>query len=133
MKLSRIIKSGVLVGVAAICISARAQDLVSVAGCTDTDLIEGSAINKIATMGATYTPKCLKVKVGASVEIAASRHHPLTAMPDIAGAKNPFSDGTSFKTNQTRIMSAPGVYGYYCEAHGDDVGDGMAGVIVVVP
>lgn len=107
------------------------QSLPIVAGCTAADFVEGGPDSQITTVGTAYSPKCLKVKVGSSVTIQASKHHPLSAMPDINETPNPFSDQAKFVTAQTRVMDTPGVYGYFCEAHGDAEGDGMAGAILV--
>lgn len=107
------------------------QSLPVVAGCTAADFVVGELNSQIATAGAAYKPKCLRVKVGSSVTIQASKHHPLSAMPDINGAINPFSDNAKYVSSQTRVMDTPGLFGYFCEAHGDAEGDGMAGVILV--
>lgn len=107
------------------------QSLPVVAGCTAADFVTGESNSRIVTSGATYNPKCLRVKAGSSVTIQASLHHPLAAMPNIDGATNPFSDRASFASAQTRVLDTPGLFGYFCEAHGDAEGDGMAGVILV--
>jgi plastocyanin len=110
---------------------AKAQAVPTIAGCNAANFIDGGINSQVGTLGKSYSPKCLRVKVGSTVSIQASSHHPLSAMPDINGVQNPFSNGTSFSTSQTRVMSNPGLFGYFCEAHGDAEGDGMAGVILV--
>ena len=110
---------------------AAAQISKSIAGCTIDSFVQGTENNQINTTGMTYTPKCLKIKVGATVTIQANSRHPLLAMPDINKAINPFSTNSSYTTPQTRKMNEPGLYGYFCDRHGDSSGDGMAGVIMV--
>lgn len=102
-----------------------------VAGCTSERFVTGGELNEIKTVNATYTPRCLKVKVGATVSIQATSRHPLMAMADINNVVNPFAASQSAITTQTRKMTEPGIYGFYCEAHGNANGAGMAGVIVV--
>lgn len=101
------------------------------AGCTEARFVVGAATNQINTNGANYTPRCLKVKKGSAVTIQASERHPLVGAPAINNAVNPFETGTLFKASQTRVMDSVGSFGFYCEAHGDAEGDGMAGLIVV--
>lgn len=101
------------------------------AGCTDTSFVKGTDKNQITTAGASYTPKCLRVKIGASVTIQASQHHPLAGIPAANGLVNPFEANGHFVVAQTRVMNQAGLFGYYCENHGDSEGDGMAGVILV--
>jgi plastocyanin len=113
--------------------NAFAASVPTVAGCSSSDFVDGLPANQITTAGTAFTPKCLRVKAGASVTIEASDHHPLKAMPDLGSDKNPFADASTFTTPQTRVFNSPGVFGYFCTRHGDDEGDGMAGAIVVVP
>lgn len=109
--------------------SAFAQS-ASVAGCTANSFVQGADNNVIQAMGASYSPKCLKVKVGSVVTIQASARHPLFAMADI-DAPNPFASADEMTTPQTRQMNQKGIFGYFCTAHGDSEGDGMAGAILV--
>jgi plastocyanin len=104
---------------------------LTIAGCTKAQFIMGAEVNQISTSGMSYTPKCLRIKAGSTVTIQAGGHHPLSAMPDIDGARNPFATTMSASQPQTRKMDQPGIYGYFCENHGDKTGSGMAGVIVV--
>lgn len=108
-----------------------AQALESIAGCSADSFVQGTENNQINTAGITYTPRCLKIKVGASVTIQASSRHPLQAMPNIDQALNPFLTESAHTTAQTRIMNEPGIYGYFCTNHGDAKGGRMAGVIIV--
>lgn len=110
-----------------------AQTLPVVAGCKMSSFIDGSESNQITTAGAAFNPKCLRIKAGASVTIQGTKRHPLAAMPDIDGAINPFATTQPFETPQTRKMDQPGLYGYFCDSHGDAQGNGMAGAILVVP
>lgn len=110
---------------------ATAQTSETIAGCSIDSFVQGTENNQINTTGMAYTPKCLKIKVGATVTIQANSRHPLLAMPDINKAINPFSTNSSYTTPQTRKMNEPGLYGYFCDRHGDSSGDGMAGVIMV--
>lgn len=109
------------------------QSLPVVAGCKATDFVEGSLENQIKIVGTAFSPKCLRVKVGSSITIEASTHHPLTPMAKIGDMINPFSDQPKFFSAQTRVMTAPGLFGYFCKVHGDPEGDGMAGAILVEP
>ena len=110
---------------------AKAQTSAAIAGCTSAQIVTGAATNHITTAGMAFTPKCLRVKVGASVTIDGSSHHPLASMADINGVRNPFATGSSFVTPHTRVMNQAGVFGYFCDVHGNSDGQGMAGVIVV--
>ncbi len=101
------------------------------AGCTDSQFVVGTLNNQINTSGANYTPKCLKVRKGASVTITATDRHPLAAAPTINNVINPFASGAPFTSPQIRIMDTAGAFGYYCNVHGDSEGDGMAGLIIV--
>ncbi len=110
---------------------ASAQSTGPIAGCTAGSFTDGAADNMIETAGTSYTPKCLKVKVGARVTIQATAHHPFSAMPDLDGVANPLASSPHAVAPVTQVFRQPGFYGYFCEAHGDAEGDGMAGVILV--
>ncbi len=118
-----------IVGLASLQAFAGALPVIS--GCTAEKFVSGARTNEIGTTGASYTPNCLKVKVGATVTIKASNFHPLSAMPDIEGKQNPFADFKIFVATQTRTMDRVGLFGYFCANHGSDKGLGMAGVILV--
>jgi plastocyanin len=111
---------------------AWAQTAPTIAGCDAQNFVEGAEAVQVVTKGSSYYPRCLKVKVGSTVSIQATRRHPLEAMADIGGAGNPFGDSRSFEVTQTRLMEQPGVFGYFCTDHGDASGEGMAGIIWVV-
>lgn len=80
----------------------------------------------IETSGFSYTPKCLKILVGTQVMLSASRHHPLAPQ---AQENNPI---TASQSPVTITFEQPGVFGYFCERHGNATGQGMAGAIQVV-
>lgn len=110
---------------------AQEISLTTLAECNEATAIAGGDVNEIAINGKGYTPNCLKVKVGSTIAIQASSKHPLSAMPDINGAPNPFSNASETSVTQTRQMTTPGVFGYYCTKHGDPDGSGMTGLILV--
>lgn len=110
---------------------AQSESLMTLAECNEANATVGGDTNEIAINGKSYTPRCLKVKVGATVAIQASSKHPLSAMPDINGAPNPFSNADEASVTQTRSMTTPGVFGYYCPRHGNPDGTGMTGFILV--
>lgn len=130
LKLKRNVKLGLFVQVILMSAGSAFAQSASVAGCTASSFVQGTDNNVIQAMGASYTPKCLKVKLGSVVTIQASAHHPLAAMADI-DAPNPFASNEEMTTTQTRQMNQKGVFGYFCTAHGDSEGDGMAGAILV--
>ena len=102
-----------------------------VAGCKPSQFVVGTEENVIAALASAYSPKCLKIKRGANVTIQASSRHPLSGMADVNGARNPIALMAKYTTAQTWSFAETGVFGYYCNNHGDAEGDGMAGVIVV--
>jgi predicted lipoprotein with Yx(FWY)xxD motif/plastocyanin len=103
---------------------------VDVAGCKLADFVEN--ISTINVSGHTYTPKCLRVKKGSSISFTASSMHPLNAMKDVMGFANPLRKLGAQRTNFTHQFLNTGLFGYFCENHGDINGGGMAGVIEVV-
>ena len=116
--------------------SVQAGDLLPaptlvVANCQATNYVAGTAINNIRTSGTTYTPKCLRVKVGAIVTFEANSHHPLQALADIAGAINPLKEQGLHTSSVSITFTQPGIFGYFCKVHGDERGAGMAGSILV--
>jgi len=72
----------------------------------------------------TYTPKCLKVRGGTSVTIAAEVNHPLVG----SGMDSPWTAGSG--TPVTAVLNTPGVFPYECGQHGPF---GMVGAVWVVP
>ena len=102
-------------------------------GCTDDKFVNGGEFTEIMTTGSGYTPKCLRVKVGATVSIQASARHPLIAMASLNGdsANNPFAADDKATETQTRQLLEPGVFGFFCASHGKPDGTGMVGIIIV--
>lgn len=125
------IKSLVISGLGILSFASLAQAEV-VSGCQEQDYITVSATQTSIETANGYTPKCLKVKAGTTVSIAASRMHPLQAQRDIGGVANPFASENPSISKQTHTLSQPGFYGYFCTNHGDESGRGMAGSIQVV-
>lgn len=102
--------------------------------CNDRDFVfvSASSTRIQTTLEKTYTPACLKVKKGTAVTIAASEHHPLQGVQLKNQPKNPFVSAVAAKSNQTRVLSVVGDYPFFCTAHGNSNGGGMAGEIRVV-
>jgi plastocyanin len=98
------------------------------------DVIPGNAPFTVVTQGASYSPKCLRVKKGTSLNIQASSRHPLQGIPDsTSDLANPIYDELGGAvTTKTYTFNDVGVFGYYCIAHGNDLGEGMAAAILVV-
>ena len=79
--------------------------------------------------GRGYSPRCASVSPGTAVTIQASSRHPLQG---IEGAvPNPFVRGNAASSPETQTLNTPGTYGYFCVAHGDAQGNGMAGIVLV--
>jgi len=88
------------------------------------------------TAGNTYAPKCLEVKKGQTVTFAGDfQVHPLKsacgtlqgALPEVVDSNASGSTGTKSIT-----FDRAGDFGYFCTAHGNPAGGGMAGFIKVV-
>lgn len=109
-------------------LSASITHAQSFAGCTEADFVSASGEAVISIDGSGYTPKCLRVPAGTIVKIAASERHPLQGV----GRGNPLFDASG-GTEQPKTVqfNIPGLYGYFCIAHGDATGAGMAGAILV--
>ena len=102
---------------------------VAFASCTTFDDHTAAADPRaISTMGFNYAPKCIQIKAGQSVNIAASSVHPLKPGPQ---AGNPIP---AMSTSPVMVtFNVEGVFGYFCMNHGAVNGTGMAGAIQVVP
>ena len=98
--------------------------------CQDQDFVLMPSPVVIKTVGRSYSPRCVKVKAGAQVTIQASGMHPLAAMAPFNATVNPFANGT-FASDQTRTVTSHGVFGFFCTNHGDQSGNGMAGMVSV--
>ena len=73
--------------------------------------------------GFTYSPSQLQVEAGDTVLFSASGSHPLR------------SDGDTFSCNLSCEIAfpQPGQFGFYCANHGDPGGEGMSGLVQVLP
>ncbi len=115
---------------------AFAQEASLYAGCKESSFVDvPGPTAQITTPGGWYEPKCLRVKVGTAVTVAARKYHPLQAGPKIGEVDNPFHSvaGPAF-TPQTRTLDKPGYYAIYCTNHGTyQTGTGMAALIWVTP
>jgi plastocyanin len=86
--------------------------------------------------GLTYTPSCLKVRVGDQVTFNGNfAFHPLQGGEvrggtEFPAASGPFVPVTNTGAAKTFIMSSTGTFPYYCVPHGPI---GMNGVVFVVP
>lgn len=100
------------------------------AACEESEFVRSTDSQvTISITGRGYSPRCLKVSPGTQVTIQASARHPLQG---IEGAPaNPFVRGSAGSEPDTQTLNAPGAYGYFCTAHGDNRGNGMAGIVVV--
>lgn len=120
----------VLVGtIASAGISNKKGELIS--GCDPDMFVQGAQQNVIDAVDQDYSPRCLRVKAGSSVTINADQTHHLSPVQTVQGSAHPFGQQTSYDTPQSRILTEPGTYGYYCDEHGDATGKGMTGAIIV--
>ncbi|MDB4975594.1 MAG: Halocyanin [Myxococcaceae bacterium] len=119
---------------------ADAAAIPTLNGCSAADYLDksGSADSRtvqIASMGLSYTPKCITIARGQSVTWTGS----LTAHPLAPGnaehtdAGSPGSPILPTATGSSVSFTFPnaGTYPYYCEIHGFGNGDGMSGSIHV--
>ncbi len=95
----------------------------------------GENVTTVTQAGLTYSPQCIKVKVGHQVQIDAFYGgHPLTQGPVVNGVAYPQNGGpithTASGTTATFTFPATGAFGYYCDFH---YGLGMYGAVFVVP
>lgn len=115
-------------------LSPAAQAMETISGCQEGDYVfVNQATASVEISGRGYSPNCLKVKAGTTVSIQASGRHPLQGMRAIAGVENPFQSANGSESQETHTLNKPGQYGYFCTAHGDESGRGMAGAILVIP
>lgn len=100
------------------------------AGCEKyKDATAADATRQIKFECCDYVPQCLQIKVGQSVTwVGDFEEHPFVPEcgPEKVGLE--VKDGKA-----TFTFAKPGVYGYFCETHGEKGGKGMAGAIQVVP
>lgn len=92
--------------------------------------VEGGGQTTIAFGGAAglaYSPRCLRIRPGASVTFTGNfAAHPLAVVCQSSSVLTRLAEGTS----RTFTFDTPGDYRYRCEIHG---GAGMTGVIRVEP
>lgn len=88
------------------------------------------------TVGFNYSPACLKIAPGTTVTFTGdfSTHPLIPSVSRTAPAPNPIvatNPSTQGAPTASFTFTAPGFFGYFCGAHGDDQGDDMSGVIWV--
>ena len=91
----------------------------------------------IATMGLSFTPKCMTIRVGQTVRWEGSlATHPLAPgnpdHPDAGSPNSPITETTTGSSAEFTFDSA-GTFPYYCEVHSFGAGMGMAGAVHVQP
>jgi plastocyanin len=94
------------------------------------DYMTGSTISFGTQLGNNYSPRCLVIHAGQTVTFAGDfSSHPLH--PSTRGTPgNPVQQvggGSSTAVTFTTV----GFFPFYCTQHGDDLGNGMAGVVQV--
>ncbi len=114
-----------------------AAPIAAVGGCRAADYVTvtGPAVITVTQTPSNfaYSPRCVKVAVGATVKIAASSFHPVQGIPTVgAGAMNPLVIATGpALTTISQVFTKAGAFGYFCTHHGSADGRGMAGSILV--
>lgn len=111
----------------------------SVPGCTAaTDYTTTGTTIMFGGSSAMYTPKCLKVAVGASVTFMGAgsqtfADHPLNpSSTRTPAAGNPITTTMTSDPSKSFTFPKAGFYGYYCGYHDPgDTGNYMSGVIWV--
>lgn len=74
-----------------------------------------------------YDTPCIRIRAGQSVTIANSTTHPLRAA-SCSPADSPIAASPA---GSTFTFANAGHYGYFCQTHGNDSGEHMAGMIIV--
>lgn len=120
------------------CLGAPPRCQATINGCdpaTATDLT-GQVMVTIDTVGLSYVPDCVRIKVGTVVTFNSDfGAHPfrkgaiVEAAPVSDGPNNPIVDADT-GTSEVVLFGVPGRYGYYCQAH---YNFGMLGALIVVP
>lgn len=110
--------------------------LVDLAGCTEataTDKAGGGAVVTAGVGGFKYSPACIKIKVGESIDFKGnSAIHPLVGMTTAGTQPNPI--GAAATADKTVKFDASGTFGFFCANHGGDGSSaGMVGAVYVVP
>ena len=107
----------------------------SFAGCTTFVPAPGAGNATLAYRNYAYDPKCLSIKAGSTVTFAGEPDagdflvHPLVQ----ACGPAPVLAFRDARTTASFVLTAPGIYGYYCLDHGNPAGMAMSGAIQVVP
>jgi plastocyanin len=116
--------------------------IANVNGCTPATAEDHSAATadrkiEVGTAGLTFTPKCMAIKAGQSVSFQGTlAGHPLApgnANSETAGSPNNPIMKTSSGTSVSFTFPTAGAYPYYCVFHSFGAGDGMSGVVYVIP
>lgn len=110
--------------------------LVDLAGCTAATAVDKTAGGAVVTAGVggpKYSPACVKIKLGQSVDFkGTSAAHPLVGMTTAGTQPNPV--GAESTVDKTVTFDAAGAFGFYCMSHGGDgASTGMVGAVYVVP
>jgi plastocyanin len=95
------------------------------------DFMSGSTISFGSQLGSNYSPRCLVIHVGQTVTFAGDfSTHPLRASTR-GTAGNPIPSA-GMGSSTAASFSAAGFFPFYCTQHGDDLGNGMSGVVEVL-
>jgi len=92
------------------------------------DLTAPTAKRSIMAAGSKYSPACVRIKSGQSIQIGASFVHPLAPACQV---EDVFED--ELFESVTVTLRTTGHYNLYCKIHGKNDGTGMAASIEVVP
>ena len=123
---------------AALCTMAQAQTVNGCSRATATDLSGQSSTTITFPNGNfTYSPRCIKVDLGAQVTFNGSfSGHPMSGGTVVGGVATPASSGpflpmTNTGTSKSFTMSSNGDFPYYCLAHG--AAFNLSGMVYVGP
>jgi plastocyanin len=105
-------------------------------GCTEAAAVDLTA-ETLAEIGFgfSYSPKCIKLKVGASVTWNGPFFsHPLSPYTALGTQPNPIPP-TDSGSSMTYTFESAGAFGYYCTLHGGEAetSAGMCGAVFVLP
>jgi plastocyanin len=105
-------------------------------GCTEAAALDLSAQSQAEIFfGFSYSPACIKVKVGTNVAWNGPFFsHPMTPFATLGTQPNPIPP-TSNGDSMTHTFQSTGSFGYYCTLHGgeSEASAGMCGAVFVVP
>ena len=125
------------------CVNLVCQPFSSLTPCTlatsyTYDPLATSTITFNVGGGLMFTPTCLAVKAGTMITFMGATAidtftvHPLTPSTRGSGG-NPIIAQSGAGTSVTFSFGAAGFFPYYCAMHGFDNGNGMSGVVQVIP